>query len=148
MDAHEASRVARCLSWWWSQLIWSSFGNASVLSASIHSEQHGHVKVRFLRLWRPVLNGHGMLGVAVVRRRTQARLVEGRDVRPRRHPRDTGRQQIRSQDPSQCPSSILRVQSTVHARHWAKWFSCSHRQFQFSCESEEGHGCTPQMQSP
>ena len=33
--------------------------------ASIHSEQHGHVKARFLRQWRPVLSRCGMRGVRV-----------------------------------------------------------------------------------
>ena len=41
------------------------FGNASVLNASIHSEQHGHVKVRLLRQCRPVLSRYGMRGVRV-----------------------------------------------------------------------------------
>ena len=51
-------------SWWWrSHSCWQKvLCNASVLSASINIEQHGHVKVRSLRQWRPVLSRYGMRG--------------------------------------------------------------------------------------
>ena len=53
---------------WWSRYHSYSqrcFGNASGVSASINIEQHGHVKVRSLRQWRPVLSRYGMRGVRV-----------------------------------------------------------------------------------
>ena len=73
MDVHEASRVARCFGNWTKRVGGGDitvvgkrcFGNASVLSASINIEQHGHVKVRSLRQWRPVLSRYGMRGVRV-----------------------------------------------------------------------------------
>ena len=73
MDVHEASRVARCFGNWTKRVGGGDitvvgkrcFGNASVLSASINIEQHGHVKVRSLHQWRPVLSRYGMRGVRV-----------------------------------------------------------------------------------
>ena len=80
-------------------------------------------------------------------------VVHGRDVRPRRGSfEDTGRQHFAARTrASPCSSvqessvgaSILWVHSTIQTRHWAQWFSCRHSQFQFSWESEEGHGGTP-----
>ena len=74
MDVQEAPRVARCFGNRTERVgggditadCQRCFGNARVLSASIHSEQHvAHVKVRLFRQWRPVLSRYGMRGVHV-----------------------------------------------------------------------------------
>ena len=83
MDVHEASPFARCCGNRTERVGGGvitvdnqrCFGDASVLIASTHSEQHGHVKVRLLRQWRPVLSRYEAPNPGQVTTRSAGRIL-------------------------------------------------------------------------